>query len=173
MKTILIVCLAVFCTSANAQFGKRLKEKAKEATERKANQKVDEAINKGVDKIDSVISGKKRETKSDKTAPETETTESKNENSSSGNEGNGTIENNYKEVVVKTNIRCETGKKKLESILRNADGVISAMIDSDNGNLYLSSENPDVRNKVIDLIRQNGFEADGMKPTKSIPDPCK
>ena len=174
MKTILIICFSIFCTSANAQLGNRLKEKAKEAAERKANQKVDEALNKGVNKIDSIITGKKREPNSGKSETEKETTESTSDNTSSNNdEAVGAIENTFKEVIVKTNIRCETGKKKLETILRNADGVISAMIDTDNGNLYLSSENPDILNKVIELIRQNGFEADGKKPTNPIPNPCK
>ena len=175
MKYILLLIIISFASASNAQFGRRVMNKAKEAAERKANQKTDEVINKGVDKVDSVITGKKRDPKSDKAATEKETIETISNNSSSNNsEATGVaIESNFKEVIVKTNIRCETGKKKLETILRNADGVISAMIDYDNGNLYLSQENVDVRNKVIELIRQNGFEADGKKPTNPIPNPCK
>ena len=116
MKLLFILTLLFSLQTADAQLGKRLKDKVKQTAERKADQKTDEVIN---------------------------------------------------------NIRCETGKKKIETMLRNADGVISAMIDNDNGNLYLSQENSDVRNKVIEIIRQNGFEADTKKPTKSIADPCK
>lgn len=175
MKYVLLIAIIFFTSASNAQFGKRIKERVKESAERKANQKADEAINKGADKIDSVITGKKREPKSNKSQTEKENTEATSDNSSSNNNetDNSTVENSFKEVIVKTNIRCETGKKKIETILRNVDGVISAMIDNDNGNLYLSQENPDVRNKVIELIRQNGFEADGKKPTKSIPELCK
>ncbi len=174
MKYLIIICLTIFCTSVNAQFGKKILNKAKESAERKADQKTDEAINKGVDKIDSVITGKKRERKPGKSRNENETNESTSENNSTNNnEAVENIEPTFKEIIVKTNIRCETGKKKLETILRNADGVISAMIDNDNGNLYLSSENEDVPDKVIELIRQNGFEANGKKPSNPIVNPCK
>lgn len=171
MKILLLIAILFSFQTADAQLVKRLKEKAKEAAERKANQKADEAINKGAEKIDSVITGKKRE-KPGQSKTETENSQATADNSSNP-EGSNNIETSYKEVIVKTNIRCETGKKNIEAILRNTDGVSSAMIDNDNGNLYLSSENPDVRNKVVELIRQNGFEADGKKPTKSLPNPCK
>lgn len=173
MKYILIISLIFLAPAAQAQFGKKLADRAKEAAERKANQKVDEAINKGADKIDSVVTGKKRD-KTKKTKTENEPTESTSDNSPSPVEENGgTVETTYKEVIIKTNIRCETGKKKMETILRDTEGVSSVMIDNDNGNLYLSSENSDVRNIVIELIRQNGFEADGKKPSKAISNPCK
>ena len=172
MKYIIIISLIFLAPAAEAQFGKKLADRAKEAAERKANQKADEALNKGVDKIDSVFTGKKRD-KTTKTKTEKETTESTSDNSpSQSTEPGGTVETTYSEIILKTNIRCETGKKKLETILRDTDGVSSVLIDTDNGNLYLSSENPDLRNTVIELIRQNGFEADGKKPTKSIPNPC-
>lgn len=175
MKYILIISLIFLAPAAQAQFGKKLADRAKEAAERKVNQKADEAIDKGMDKVDSVITGKKRDPKSGKTKTEGETAESTSNNSSSSNneEDNGTVETTYKEVIVKTNIRCETGKKKLEIILRDTDGVSSATIDNDTGNLYVSSDKPDVPAKVIELIRQNGLEADGKKPTKLIPNPCK
>ena len=169
MKLILLLTMFLFFQNSHAQLGKRLKEKAKEAAERKANQKADEAINKGVEKIDSVITGKKRDPKSGKQKAETEQSGTENSNGSPDPSAISV----YKEVIIKTNIRCETGKNKIEALLRNTDGVSSAMIDYDTGKLYLSSETPDVPNKVIELIRQNGFEADGKKPTKSIPNPCK
>lgn len=174
MKYLFLIVIVLFTASANGQFGKKILDKAKEKASQKANQKTNETIDKGVEKVDSVLTGKKRD-KTNNTKKGTETTEptSDNSGSSNNNTGNGAIETSYKEVIVKTNIRCEAGKKNLETILRNTDGVSSVMIDNDNGNLYLSSENPDVRNKVIELIRQNGFEADGKKPTKSLPNPCK
>ena len=61
MKYIIIISLIFLAPAAEAQFGKKLADRAKEAAERKANQKADEALNKGVDKIDSVFTGKKRE----------------------------------------------------------------------------------------------------------------
>ena len=173
MKYILIISLIFLAPAAQAQFGKKIADRAKEAAERKANQKVDEAINKGADKIDSVVTGKKRDKNKGKSETETTTTASENNNTSDNNAGDASAESIYKEVIIKTNIRCEGGKKKIETILRDTDGVSSVMIDNDTGKLYLSSENPDVPDKVIELIRQNGFEADGKKPTKTIPDPCK
>jgi len=197
MKYILIFCLTIFCTTANAQFGKEVKEalaRAKENARQKANSKVDQKVDQGLDSALSVPEkllknkkGKKSKTETDQNdtkssdtgeqsnnTAEKNTPESTSDNSSSNNnEAGGVNEITFKEVIVKTNIRCETGKKKLETILRNTDGVISVLIDNDNGNLYLSSENPDVRNKAIELIRQNGFEADGKNPTKPIPNPCK
>ena len=174
MKYVLLLTLLFFSAELNAQFGKRLKDKAREAAERKANQKADEAINKSSDKIGSIITGKKRD-KPDKSKPENETTNPASDNTGTSNNeaGSSNVETSYKEVIIKTNIRCEAGKKKIETILRNIDGVSSAMIDNDNGNLYLSSENPEVRNKVTEAIRLNGFEADGKKPTQIIPNLCK
>jgi len=167
--------LIFFAAETNAQFGKRLKDKAKEAAERKANQKADEAINKGADKIDSVITGKKRESRTDKSNKETSPSETTAGGSADSNSesADATANSSYKEVIIKTNIRCETGKKKLEDILRDTDGVSSVMIDIDTGKLYLSSENPAVPANTIDIIRQQGFEADGKKPTKPIANPCK
>ena len=174
MKFILIISLIFLAPAAQAQFGKKLADRAKESAERKANQKVDEAVNKSADKIDSVITGKKRD-KKNKPTTETESLPTASENSGSSDNGvsENAAESIYKEVTIKTNIRCETGKKKLEMVLRDTEGVSSAMIDNDNGNLYLSIKNPEVVNKVIELIRQNGFTANGQKPTKSISDPCK
>jgi copper chaperone CopZ len=170
MKVLILFVILLSCNMANAQLGKKLKDKAKEVVERKANQKADEAINKGVEKIDSVITGKKRDGKSGK--QKTGTGQSVTSGNSNGSPDESAISID-KEVTIKTNIRCEAGKDKIETILRNTDGVSSAIIDYDTGKLYLSSETSDIPNKVIELIRQNGFEADGKKPTKSLPNPCK
>jgi len=126
---------------------------------------MDQAGNFGVLGLKKTVYEELAEKEVIESTPDNSTTEN--------NEGSGNVENTFKEVIIKTNIRCEKGKKKIETMLRNTDGVISAMIDNDNGNLYLSQENSDVRNKVIEIVRQNGFEADTKKPTKSIPDPCK
>ncbi len=173
MKYILLLLLLLSGPMLHAQFGKRLKEKAKETAERKANQKVDEALNKSADKIDSVITGKKRDTKS--TKQRNEETASTNENNGAANTdaGDPSKSSTYDETIIKTNIRCETGKKKMELILRDTDGVSSAFIDNDTGKLYLSSANAKVHDKVVELVRQNGFEADAKKPTKVIANPCK
>lgn len=174
IKYILVISLIFVAPGAYAQFGKRLKDRAKEAAERKADQKVDETINKGADKIDSVITGKKRD-KKNKTQTETQKTNtaSGNSNSSNNEVSEPSPESIYNEVTIKTNILCPAGKKKIEAMLRDTDGVSSVMIDNTTGKLYLSAEQPEVTAKAIELVRQNGFEADGKKPTKPIPNPCK
>jgi hypothetical protein len=174
MKYILIISLLFFSAETNAQFGKRLKDRAKETAERKANQKADEAFNKGVDKIDSVITGKKRDkTNNSKTETETVGSTSDNSNTSNNKPGNGAVETTYKEVTIKTNIRCETGKKKIETLLQETDDVSNATIDTETGIVYVSFESQNVAAKVVELIRKNGFEADGKKPLTAVANPCR
>lgn len=171
MKYIFIFTLFFLSVSAHAQIGQKLKERIKQAVEQKANQRADETIGKGVETADSILLGKKKifNKKNKK----------KNKEGEQGTDNTGsftainTVESNYKEVIIATNIRCQAGKEKIETLLRKTDGVSSVMIDTDNGKLYLSSSNADDSAKIIELIRKNGFEADGKKPTKTIADPCK
>ena len=136
MKLLFILTLLFSLQTADAQLGRRLKDKVKQTAERKADQKTDEVINKGADKIDSIITGKKRDPKSDKSNTEKEVIESTPDNSTTeNNEGSGNVENTFKEVIIKTNIRCEKGKKKIETMLGNTDGANSGTSGNDNGNL--------------------------------------
>lgn len=166
MKTILILFFIAFCTSANAQFGKKILNKAKETAERKAEQKTDEAVNKGVDKVEEAFTGKKK-TKDKETGATSENTVSP--GSSSNNAGTG-VPKNDGEFIIKTTITCAAGKTQMEILLRDMDGVNSASIDSGTGKLFLAAGgNNEVYNTAIELIRSNGYTADGKKPTKQVP----
>jgi len=170
MKYILLLSLLLSGQLLQAQFGKKVLNKAKETAERKTEQKTDDAINKGVDKVEEAVTGKKK-TK--------ETGATGNEGANSGSTGSSSNDvtagaaNADGEFIIKTNITCATGKTKMETLLRDADGVNSVSIDSGTGKLYLAAAgNNEIYNNAIELIRANGFTADGKKPTKQIPT-CK
>ena len=78
------------------------------------------------------------------------------------------------EFIIKTNIKCVAGKTQLENLLREMDGVNSASIDAATGKLYLSANgNTAVYNTTVEIIRANGFEADGKKSTSGKNNSCK
>ena len=141
--------------------------KAKEKVEQKAEQKTEEALNKGVEKVEEAVTGKKNTKEKDTTGSQTPNTD----NTGSGGSDSKTVvagvANDDGEFIIKTTITCATGKTKMEALLREEDEVNSASIDSGTGKLYLSAGGKqEVYTNVIELIRANGFTADGKKPTK-------
>ena len=183
MKYILLISLIFLAPAAQAQFGKKLADRAKEAAERKANQKADEALNKGVDKIDSVITGKKRDGKQKE--KDTVTTTSPTEENNTGNttepeeasspqqSGEGVADENG-EFIIKTNIKCAAGKTHIETLIRETDGVNSVTINAATGKLYLTAgSSSTVYSTAIEIINANGFEADGKKPANTKNKTCK
>lgn len=177
MKYLFIIACCFFLQQANAQFGKDLLNKAKESAKRKAEQKVDQKIDAtvgaGVDKADSVLTGKKK--KKDKKNTKNTADQSEidtNNNPVGSNEPTGGKINENGELIIKTNIKCAAGKTQIENLLRDTDGVNSVSIDTDSGKLYLSSADSNIYNIVTELIRKNGFEADGKKSTNPKGNPC-
>ena len=157
----MIVCICCCVNAyATAQLGgwiKQKKEEAKQKVNTKIDQKTSEGIDKAVNAPETAVKKKaeKKKNKKGSAATQTNTEEAKNETVVSTDE-----------LIIATNITCAAGKLQIENLLRDTDGVNSASIDSSSGKLYLSAGgNKEVYEAVIELIRKNGFSADGKKPT--------
>ena len=146
--------------NAEAQVKEWLKAK-KEETKQKANAKIDQKASEGIDKAvnapETAVKKKAEKKKNKKTAAvEQQNTE----------QVQSETPVNTDEFIITTNITCPVGKSQMEALLRDTDGVNSASIDSGSGKLYLSAGgNKEVYEAVVELIRKNGFTADGKKPT--------
>jgi hypothetical protein len=177
MKILLIIFSIAFTTNAKAQFWKEKLSQVKESAKQKANQKldnkVDQTLDKGVETTDSVVTGKKKIFKKNSKKSQNEEVA---ENHSSEESNASTTENANDvstELVIKTNIKCSTGKMLLLSALQDTDGVASVSIDTDSGKVYISATDKTVYDAAIGIIRSNGFDADGKKSTNSKNNPCK
>ena len=171
MKIIFIVAAIFFSGNSQGQFLKRkleqVKESARQKAEQRADQKIDNGLDNGINKTDSIVSGKKKifgnKSKSNNAAVENM------DSQGSNNKTTGATANENGEFIIKTNIKCVSGKAAIESLIRDVEGVSSATVDAGSGKLYLSA-NGDVNiyNSVVELIRKNGFMAENKKPlTKS------
>jgi hypothetical protein len=163
MKVIQFLLTGIlFLTAANnteAQVKDWLKQKKEEAKQ-KANAKIDQKASEGIDKAvnapETAVKKKAEKKKNKKTAAEQQNTE----------QVQSETPVNTDEFIITTNITCPVGKSQMEALLRETDGVNSASIDSGSGKLYLSAGgNKEVYEAVVELIRKNGFTADGKKPT--------
>ncbi|MGF2413290.1 hypothetical protein [Ferruginibacter sp.] len=164
MKAIQFLLAGIlFLTTANkadAQVKDWLKQKKEEAKQ-KANAKIDQKASEGIDKAvnapETAVKKKAKKKKNKKaTATEQENTE----------QAQSETPPNTGEFIIATNIVCAAGKSQMEALLRDTDGVNSASIDSGSGKIYLSAGgNKEVYEAVIEIIRKNGFTADGKKPT--------
>lgn len=171
MKIIFIVAAILFAGNSEGQFLKRkmeqVKESARQKAEQRADQKIDNGLDKGINKTDSIVSGKKKifgnKSKNNKEAVENI------DGQNSNNKATGATANENGEFIIKTNIKCVSGKVAIESLIRDVDGVSSATVDEGSGKVYLTA-NGDVNiyNSVVELIRKNGFMAENKKPLAKL-----
>lgn len=161
MKTILLIATLLLLQTTHAQRWKekltQVKESARQKAEQRADQKIETGIDQGIDKADSVVSGKKK------------IFEKKQKN-------NGNVIVNEKgEMVIETNIACEEGKALIEEILLAEDAIETVSIDIETGKVCVAGSSPPdgkLYYKSVELIRKNGFIANGQKPT-SKKKPCQ
>jgi len=181
MKIIIITALSLMCFTAHAQFGKDLLNKVKETTKRKVDSKIDQKTNEGVDKVvnapeDAVKNKKnKKNGKSiDDAIVETGTPNATPVPSSDATTNNS-MNGEGAQAVIQTNILCEAGKKKVEAILKKQDGVFEVKMNIKNGELAIRySSDGTSYTTLLQLINEQGFEADGSKPAAGAgSDPCK
>ena len=76
-------------------------------------------------------------------------------------------------VTIQTNINCDEGKRKVESFLKEQNGVISATADTRSGKLVVEYNKADISTEVINrIINSAGFDADRKKSTSPDKNPC-
>ncbi len=92
------------------------------------------------------------------------------ENDEAGEE----IKTNDGGTVIKTTISCKAGSEKVEAALREHEGVFDIKINISTGKLtiYYSSDGTPFKT-ILQTIRDNGFDANGLKSTKPATNPCK
>ena len=165
----LLLIFVIVSNTTNAQLKDWFNKKKLEAKE-KVNSKLDQKSSEGIDKVIDAPETAIKKKKSKKGATTVE------ENSQATTTDNVTESNENlplpKETIITTNILCDKGKKNIEALLRDTDGINSVSIDASNGKVYLSVSKPELASAVEDIIRQNGFEANGKKPTQKVTKPC-
>ena len=76
-------------------------------------------------------------------------------------------------ITIQTNINCDEGKRKVESFLKEQNGVISATADTRSGKLVVEYNKVDISTEVINRILSSaGFDADRKKSTSPDKNPC-
>jgi copper chaperone CopZ len=160
-----ILLFTGFTNTANAQFKDWLnkkKEEAKQKVNDKIDQKSSEGIDKAVDAPEKVIDKKVKKGKKQTEPEETQATD---------NVSNEVQPIN--EIIITTNIKCNEGKKIIEQLINDTPGVSSISIDVKTGKTYLTfSGEATNKEEIENLIRQNGYEANGKKKTNGT-NACK
>lgn len=170
-----------FSAGAEAQLLKDMLNKKKQEAKEKAANKIDQKTSEGIDAAvnapEKIIKKKIEAKKNKKEQSASQAGQNMDDNSgspASSNEFTNGKPNDKGEFIIKTNIKCSAGKKSIENLLRDTEGVNSVSIDVGTGKLYLSAGGDNtIYNSVIDTIRANGFEADGQKPKNAKTNPCK
>jgi copper chaperone CopZ len=179
MKALLILAFSLTCFATQAQFGKNVLERAKQSAKQKVNNKIDQKTNEGIDKaLDAPEKAVKKNKKGQAaTIDETDvtTTSSENNTPTPVAANDNTMSGEGAQTVIQTNILCESGKKKVEALLKKQDGVFEVKTNISNGELAIRySSDGTSYTTLLQLINEQGFEADGNKPAASAPsNPCK
>lgn len=83
-------------------------------------------------------------------------------------------EDNVASINLQTNINCAVGKRKVESLLKEQNGVIGAIADIVNGQLIIQYNKANINTEAINrIISGAGFDADRKKSTNPANNPCK
>ena len=77
-------------------------------------------------------------------------------------------------ITIQTNINCEIGKRKVESLIKELSGVTNATADIRSGKLVIEYSKRSVESsQIIRLINQAGFDAENAKSKNPENNPCK
>ena len=179
------MALFLFSFNANAQSLKEmwaakkaeLKEKAKKKLEDKTSQGIDSAVNKPERVIDKKIKkkGNKKKTKTEGGDENAENSGSEKVSGNNNADAGNSMSGEGVQTVIQTNILCDAGKNKVEKALKKQDGVFEVKVNIKNGELAIRySSDGTSYSKLLKLINQQGFEADGGKPAAGASaNPCK
>ena len=79
------------------------------------------------------------------------------------------------QTVIQTNIFCDAGRKKVESMLKKQDGIFDVKTNIQSGELSVRYSSDGISyTSLLNLINAEGFIADGDKPKAGTPaNPCK
>jgi copper chaperone CopZ len=175
---ILFISLVTVSAPAHAQWGKDLLNR----TADKVNQKIDDKMGQGIDKVLSApekAAEKKREEKSGKRETSGRNEESTASSRSGGDVpsggGSASLEGEGSQTVIQTNITCDAGRKKAEAALKKEEGVFDVKVNTKNGEMAVRySSDGTSYSGLLDAITALGFDADGNKPKSGAPaNPCK
>lgn len=156
-RVLLFLLGCTIMSTASAQFGKDILKRAGQSASSKASQKLDQKIDEG---LDNVIKGKKKKQKKENSDTKVSTPVDAAENQTTGGE-----------MIINTSLRCAAGKTKMEKILLDTDGVISASIDINTGKIYITAGDEITVDELISLLLKNGIDANHKKATAKI-NPC-
>ena len=186
-KTIALLSLSLFLlmgVDAKAQkLNEWLKTKKDEA-KTKVNTKVDQKSSAGIDnalnKPEEMIK-KKKEKNKDKKAKDKDVTKTETASNDKQNDNKEVVttaesmSGEGAQTVIQTNILCQAGKTKIENMLKKQEGIFEVKANIKNGEVGIRySSDATSYSELLKLINQQGFEADGNKPSAGAPgNPCK
>ena len=146
----------------------RTKTQVQQQATQKVNQKIDQSVDKAADKAMVKIFGKSGSvfTANNPGAPVITANQKRSSSTKGKINENG-------EIIIATNIKCTAGKKMIEEGLTDTPGISAALVDTDSGLLFLTLTGKlSSYEEVTDMIRKNGFTADGKKSISGT-NPCK
>lgn len=177
---ILIIFSLLLAGVSQAQIGQRIKDKVKNETNYQINKKVDQATDKAIREVDTLLTGKKKKQDpppAEKPAPGAGTgnsspaanpvvsdtayrvPESPRQFATRMNTVNATMS-------VFTNCRCEAGKKAAEKSLSRLKGMVSVSVNASSGEIRLAYNSAELSYAtILQQLNDLGFEADGKPAT--------
>ena len=184
LVTFSLILFLVTSNDVNAQkLNEWLKNKKDEA-KTKVNTKVDQETSAGIDnalnKPEEMIKKKKEKNKEKKSkGKEVVTNETAADEKSSGTRtqvaNDNSMDGEGVQTVIQTNILCQAGRSKIENMLKKQGGIFDIKANITNGEVAVRYNSDETSySKILNLINQQGFEADGNKPAAGAPgNPCK
>lgn len=148
-RLLLFLLACTLMSTASAQFGKDILKRAGQSANSKASQKLDQKMDEGLDKV---FNGKKKKRKKESSDTNPSPQTDANEHKSTGSE-----------MIINTSLRCAAGKAKMEKILLDTNGVISASIDINTGKIYITASNEITYEELVSLLLKNGIDANNKK----------
>lgn len=186
MKTIITFAAILFCvmsaTTIRAQSLREIlaakKAEAKAKIQAKLDQKTSNAMDSVIGKPEKIIKNKKNKkakTNTSNSEVKTVTTGGKNATETIADAENVTMNGDGLQTVIQTNILCDAGKKKVETILKKQDGIKEVKTNIKNGEIAIRySSDGTSYTTLLQLINEQGFIADGNKPLAGAQaNPCK
>lgn len=159
---------------------KTKKDEAKTKVNNKVDQKSSAGIDNALNKPEELIKKKKEKNKEKKSKNKEEGSSAKAENDppskiTAADATSTNMDGEGAQTVIQTNINCEAGKKRIEAALKKNSSVLESKVNIKNGELSVRYDSNGIGySKLLQLVNDQGFEADGNKPIAGTPaNPCK
>ncbi len=166
--------------TGRAQIGQRIKDKVKNETNYQINKKVDQATDKAIKEVDTLLTGKKKKQDpppAEKQTPATGTGNSSTPPNPIMNDTVYRVPESSRQFAARmntvnttmsvfTNCRCETGKRTVEKNLSRMKGMVSVAVNSSSGEIRLAYNSGELSYAaILQQLNDLGFEADGKPAT--------